>query len=183
VCVALCGCGLSMSQELADNFQADSTGDQVRRIGVPQVVKADPLEIRLSADFGHGYFRSVKCSDNRPGNRYSPSLGSVFRNATAASLSGTYSMRFCFVAWLGLVHTPRSKSNWSHIACRTSPLRAPVKTSNRIALTDRCASERTNPACFADTVACPARRSGYFSIASESRAISSSVSHRSRFSS
>ena len=54
-------------------------------------------------------------------------------NCCAVLLSGVCSIFFCLVWWLGFVQMPRFRTNWSHVAERTSPSRAPVRISSLIA--------------------------------------------------
>jgi hypothetical protein len=80
----------------------------------PTIGKETPLETRCDANecrkswmrtpeslailhtFAHGPFRSVRWGPVLPGNKYSPSRGTLSSIDNACSLSGTYSVRFCF---------------------------------------------------------------------------------------
>ena len=55
-------------------------------------------------------------------------FGMAPSNCMAGADSGTRCSVFCFMVAPGFVHTPVSRSNWSHLADRTSPRRAPVSS-------------------------------------------------------
>jgi hypothetical protein len=149
-----------VAQEFADNLQTDAIRDQMRSVTVTQIVDAhcwlislEHLRLPLTISTVTNPAALRACNQGRLSEtRLSPPVILPFRpflfvpgnngpvafrglmmrsNSIAGALSGTCSSLFCFVWWVGFVHTPRVKSNSFHSACNASPAREPVSKSNR----------------------------------------------------
>ena len=84
--------------------------------------------------------------DPVPGKTNSPSARSriFWRTAVAASDSGTRCSLWALVRAAGMVHSASSKSTSAHLAPRTSPVRAAVRTVSSKALAARLSCLRSS---------------------------------------